>query len=347
MAALILTRTDVAGLLDLRDCITAVEDAFRQHALGTAVPPAVLAVHAEHGAFHIKAAGVRAPVPYFAAKINGNFSGNRERAGLPTIQGVIILADLTNGTPLAIMDSIEITMQRTGAATAVAAKYLSRDVPSVVTIAGCGLQSRAQLRSVAAVRPIVEVHAFDIDAAAARAFAIEMAPVVGAPIHPTPDLRRALACSDIVVTCTTSRTPIVHDGDIKAGTFVAAVGADNPDKHEIDAAVLASARVVADVLDQSAAFGDLHHALTAGVMQRRDVHAELGEIVVGRKTGRQSEADTFVFDSTGMALQDVVAAALVYERARERGVGRAVDLNAARTRVTPFHTLFTELRHRL
>ena len=118
MAALILTRADVAALLDLPDCINAVEEAFRQHALGSAVPPAVLSIHADHGAFHIKAAGVHTPAPYFAAKVNGNFSGNRERFGLPTIQGVIVLADLNNGTPLAIMDAIEITMMRTGAATA-------------------------------------------------------------------------------------------------------------------------------------------------------------------------------------------------------------------------------------
>ena len=187
-------------------------------------------------------------MPYFAAKVNGNFSGNRERFGLPTIQGVIVLADLNNGTPLAIMDAIEITMMRTGAATAVAAKYLSRDDPSVVTIVGCGLQGRVQLRSLAAVRRIIEVHAYDIRAGAARAFALEMAPVIGAPILPCADVRAALVRSDIVVTCTTARRPIVYRDDIAPGAFVAAVGADNPDKQEIDPALLASAHVVVDVL---------------------------------------------------------------------------------------------------
>ena len=109
MSTLVLTRADVAGLLTLPDCISAVEEAFRQHALGTALPPAVLGIHAEHGAFHIKAAGVRSPTPYFAAKINGNFSENYARHRLPTIQGVIVLADLTNGRPLAVMDSTEIS----------------------------------------------------------------------------------------------------------------------------------------------------------------------------------------------------------------------------------------------
>jgi alanine dehydrogenase len=343
MPALILTRADVASLLNLSDCIVAVEDAFRQHALGSAVPPAMLSLHADHGAFHIKAAGMHAPAPYFAAKLNGNFSGNRERFGLPTIQGVIVLADLDNGTPLAIMDSIEITIQRTGAATAVAAKYLSRDEPSVVTIVGCGLQGRVQLRSIAAVRTIVDVFACDIDPDAARAFAREMAPVIGAPVRPCADVRAALSRSDIVVTCTTARRPIVHRGDVKPGTFIAAVGADNPEKHEIDPALLASARVVADVLDQSATIGDLHHALAAGMMQRSDVYAELGDIVVGRAPARQSPTDIFVFDCTGMALQDVATAALVYARATERRVGVAIDINA---RNKTLATSLTESRHR-
>ena len=244
------------------------------------------------------------------------------------------LADLTNGTPVAIMDSIEITIQRTGAATAVAARYLAREGAAVVAIAGCGAQGRIQLRSIAAVRPIVEVHAYDINAAAARRFALEMAPVVGAPIRPASDLSRAVAASDIVVTCTTSRRPIVHKGQIKPGTFVAAVGADNPEKHEIEPALLASTKVVADVLDQAATIGDLHHAVAAGVMVRDDVYAELGEVVIGRKRGRQSPDETFVFDSTGMALQDVAAAALVYQRARERRVGRTIALNDV-TRLRP------------
>jgi alanine dehydrogenase len=333
MAALILTRADVARLLDLDACIAAVEEAFRQHALGTAIPPAVVGVHADAGAFHIKAAGVHAPTPYFAAKINGNFTGNRERFGLPTIQGVVVLADLANGTPLAIMDSIEITILRTGAATAVAAKYLTRDdSPLTVTIVGCGAQGRVQLRSIAAVRRIANAYAFDTDADAARRFAIEMAPVVDVPVSPVDDLARVLPVSDVVVTCTTSRRAIVRTGQVKPGAFVAAVGADNPEKQEIDPALLASSKVVVDVLDQAAAIGDLHHAIAAGAMRREDVYAELGEIVVGRKPGRQSAGDVFVFDSTGMALQDVVAAALVYERARQRRAGRSVPLNDVQKR---------------
>jgi alanine dehydrogenase len=328
MSTLILRRSDVAALLEMDDCIRVVEDAFRQHATGTAVPPQVLGVHVEHGGFHVKAAALRTPKPYFAAKVNGNFSENGKRYGLPTIQGVIVLADLINGTPLAVLDSIEITIQRTAAATAVAAKYLARDAPTVLTMVGCGTQARAQLRGLCRVRTVSEIHAYDNDISAARRYVDDMTSSIGVPIHLSDDLQASLRRSDIVVTCTTARAPILRPGELKPGAFVAAVGADSPDKQEIDPALLASTTVVADVLEQSATIGDLHHAIAAGVLRRADVYAELGEVVSGRKAGRRSDEEVIVFDSTGMALQDVATSALVYERALERGVGQRVALGA-------------------
>jgi ornithine cyclodeaminase/alanine dehydrogenase len=322
-----LTRTDVSSLLDIRDCIQAIEDAFRQHALGSAVPPAVLSVHLPNGGFHIKAAGVRQACPFFAAKVNGNFSGNPER-GLPTIQGVIVLADLTNGMPLAVLDSIEITRLRTAAATAVATKYLARPDASVVTIVGCGIQSQAQLRAVACVRSIAEVYVHDIDAEASRRFISEMEGLLNARVRAASSLRDALRKSDIIITCTTARQPILYQGDLEAGAFVAAVGADNPDKQEIDPKLLASVTVVADVLNQSVSLGDLSHAVAAGLLTPDEVYAELGEIVCGQKPGRRTADEIIVFDSTGMALQDVAASALAYQRAVDRGVGRRIDLSS-------------------
>ena len=347
MPALILTRREVASLLNLGECIVAVEEAFRAHGSGDAPIPGVLGVHVASGAFHIKAAAMMRPRAYFAAKVNGNFPGNRERYARPTIQGLIVLADLETGTPLAVMDSIEITIQRTGAATAVAAKHLARTVASTVTIVGCGVQGRVQLRSIAAVREVAAIHAYDSNLELASGFAREMAPVVGVPIDPVNDLRQALRQSDIVVTCTTSRSPIVFRGDLKPGAFVAAVGADNPEKNEIAPEVLADATVVPDVIDQALVMGDLHHAVTSGAMRREDVNAELGEVVAGRKPGRRTNDEIVVFDSTGMALQDVAAAALVYERARERRIGRLIAINENAPRQSRFLSAMSSLHHRL
>jgi ornithine cyclodeaminase/alanine dehydrogenase-like protein (mu-crystallin family) len=145
MGTIVLTRSDVAALLPLNDCIAAVEEAFRAHGLGRLAPPGALAHPVAGGGFHVKAASLTLGRPYFAAKTNGNFTHNGERFGLPRIQGVIVLCDAAHGTPLALMDSTEITSLRTGAATAVAATYLARRDASVATIAGCGVQGRVQL----------------------------------------------------------------------------------------------------------------------------------------------------------------------------------------------------------
>ena len=305
----------VRGLLSIHECIAVVEQAFRLHGEGKAPQPGVLGVHAERGTFHIKAGTLDLGRPYFAAKTNANFPGNVERYGLPSIQGVIALFDAERGTPLAILDSREITSLRTGAATAVAARYLARTDASVATICGCGVQGRTQLAAVAAVRTLTRAYAVDRDRENAVRFAREMSNELGVEVIAGTDLPAAARKSDICVTCTPSRKAILGAGDVNVGTFVAGVGADNPDKQELDPALLARSAVVVDILDQAVTSGDLHHAIAAGVMTREQVRAELGEVVAGRKRGRLHDDEIIVFDSTGTALQDVAAAAAVYEKA--------------------------------
>jgi ornithine cyclodeaminase/alanine dehydrogenase-like protein (mu-crystallin family) len=149
---------------------------------------------------------------------------------------------------------------------------------------------------------------------------------LGIPIEVSTALPSAARDSDIVVTCTTSRLPLLGAADVSPGTFIAAVGADNPDKQEISPDLMAAHTVVTDLTEQCAAIGDLHHAIAAGRMSTGDVYAELGEIVAGRKPGRRSAEEIVVFDSTGTALQDVAAAVVVYERAVAAGRGATVRL---------------------
>jgi ornithine cyclodeaminase/alanine dehydrogenase-like protein (mu-crystallin family) len=132
--------------------------------------------------------------------------------------------------------------------------------------------------------------------------------------------------SDVCVTCTPSRAPVLFRGDVRAGTFVAAVGADSPDKQELDPLLMAASVVVVDVLDQCAAIGDLHHALEAGALTRDGVHGDLAAVITGRRPGRRSRSEITVFDSTGTALEDVAAAAVVYEKALAAGAGLSVAL---------------------
>ena len=321
-----LTRRDVGMLLDLEACIAAVEHAFRLHGEGKTAAPGTMSIPVAGGGFCIKAGVLELGRPYFAAKTNANFPDNPERHSLPAIQGVIVLADAERGTPLALIDSMEITTLRTGAATAIATSHLARPDARTATIVGCGTQGRIQLRAVHTVRPLERAYACDRDLTVAQRFAREMTAALGLDVRATPDLSGAARNSDIVVTCTPSRQAIVGPDDVRPGTFVAAVGADHAEKHEIAPALLAASRVVVDVIEQAATIGDLHHALTAGALTRDDVHAELGEVVAGRKRGRCAPGETIVFDSTGMALQDVAAAAAVYERAVQTGRGLTVAL---------------------
>jgi alanine dehydrogenase len=331
LTTLVLTRDDVRRLLPVETCIEAVEAAFRDHAGGRSIPPGVLGSHVTGGGFHVKTAGLlgaEGERPTFAAKVNANFPSNPTRHGLPTIQGIVVLFDAENGRPLAVIDSIEITSLRTAAASAVAARYLARPNAATVTVCGCGEQGRSHLRALKCIRPLRRVLAFDTDAARAEAYAAQMSRELDLDIVPVRELGDATRAGDIWVTCTPSRRWFVGREHVAAGALVLAVGADNPEKHEIEPELLATSTVVVDVLEQCASIGDLHHALEAGVMRREDVYAELADVVGGRRRGRERADEIIVFDSTGTALEDVAAARLVYREALTAGAGTPVDFGS-------------------
>jgi len=281
---LLLGRSDVDRLLGLRDCIDAVENAFRLQGQGKISAPGILGVKVAGGGLHVKTSVFSADRHYIVAKLNTNFPQNRERFHLPTIQGVIVVCDAKKGVPLAILDSIDITIKRTAAASAVAAKYLARKDSSVATIGGCGQQGRAQLRAVLLVLPLTKIYAFDVNERAAIDFRKEFLPELKIDIEPVHNLASAIQNSDVCITCTTANEPFVRKEDVRPGTFIAAVGADDEHKQEIDSALIASAKVVADSLEQSCAIGDAHHAIAHGLMRKEDVYAELCEIVGAKKS---------------------------------------------------------------
>jgi alanine dehydrogenase len=318
---ILLSRSDIETLMPFGDYVEAVANAFRLQAEGQATSPPPLHIPAQGGGFHVKSASLPLGRRYVAIKTNANFPQNRRLRDLPTIQGAILLLDGDDGRPLAFLNSIEITIKRTGAATAVAARYLARPDSRTATICGCGEQGRSQLAALRHVLDIRRVFAWDRDAAAAAGFADAMAKQHGIGVEAPASLRAATLESDVIVACTPAREPYLGPGDVRSGTFIAAVGADNPDKSEIHPDLMARATVVTDILAQCATMGDLHHAIAAGRMTLEAVHAELGELVAGRRVGRSSEDEITLFDSSGTGVQDVAAAARAFELARERGVG--------------------------
>lgn len=321
---LLLSRQDVIGLLDISECIAAIEKGVRLLGEGRLPPPEIFGLHGEHGGLHVKAATWKEQTSYFVAKANANFPGNPQNHDLPTIQGVIIVCDANNGELLAMIDSIEITAQRTGAATAVAAKWLARPTSRTLTICGCGTQGVTQLQALRSVLPIERVFAFDIDPDKAERFANDASHRFEVHATAAHDLPEAVAGSDIVATCTSSTQPFIHPEHVRPGTFIAAVGADNEHKQEIDPRLFPLSKVVVDSLAQCSRLGDLHHAIAAGTIAAESVHAELADVVAGKRVGRTSDAEITVFGSTGIAIEDAAAAVFVYEKAVQSKSGTSL-----------------------
>lgn len=322
---ILLSRSDIANLMSPADYLEAVEQAFLASKAGCAPSPAPMHIAGtDGGAFHAKGAALFGARNVAAVKLNGNFPANPQH-GLPTIQGVVLLCDAQNGAVLAILDSIEITLRRTAAASALAARHLARGDARTLAIGGCGAQARAHVEALTPLFGFESVRVWDIDAAKAELFARTVALETGLRCTSVP--RDSLAPgADIIVTCTTARSPFLAGCD--PGTFIAAVGADNPGKSEIAPRLMAQSRVVVDVLAQCVAMGDLHHAIDASVMRADDVHADLGDILSGEKIGRISADQTFIFDSTGTGIQDVASALVVYERAMAQVVGTPFEFSA-------------------
>jgi ornithine cyclodeaminase/alanine dehydrogenase-like protein (mu-crystallin family) len=283
--------------------------------------------------FHVKAGLLPDETgrPFFAVKVNANFPGNPQRHGLPTIQGAALLMDGERGTPLALLGSASLTACRTAAATAVAARWLARPDSSVLTLVGCGVQGLAHLAYLAAVLPLRAAWLADRDPGAVRRCEREAARL-GLEARRAADHRVACRESDVVVTCTPGSEVLLSAGDVAPGAFVAGVGADNETKRELDPSLLRRATVVTDLREQCARMGDLHHAIDAGAVALADVHAELGEVVAGRRPGRTAADEVIVFDSTGLAIEDAAAALVAWRGALAAGRGITLDSSSSRRR---------------
>lgn len=306
---LIVTRRDIMRLMTSADYLAAAEQAFRAAMLGKANAPHPMHLPMMRGGFHAKGASMSLDRDYVAVKINGNFPSNPTELGLPTIQGAILLCDGRNGRLLAVMDSIEVTLRRTAAASALAARLLAKPDSCTVLICGCGEQGRAHAEALRAVLPVRRYLFWDRDHFRSERLAAEFGDVDSCAVQ---RLETCTEEADVIACCTTSKEPYLDR--VNPGTFIAAVGADSPEKNEIAPALMASATVVTDVVSQCAEMGDLRHAIEAGRMTKSDVHSELGEVLAGANTGRTSADQIIIFDSTGAGFQDVAAAAAIYER---------------------------------
>jgi alanine dehydrogenase len=238
---------------------------------------------------------------------------DNSQKGLPTVMATIFLNDPKTGALIAIMDGTYITNLRTGAAGGIAAKYLARKNSKVIGLVGTGAQAETQLLALQCGFKIESVKVFDQNQAKAKSFAEKMSKQLGIDVIVASSVQD-VAEADIVCTTTPSREPIVMKEWIKPGTHINAMGADAAGKEELDPGILKMAKIVVDSWAQASHSGDINIPFAKGLIKQSDIYAELGEIVVGKKPGRVNEEEITVFDSTGLAIQDISTAKYVYDK---------------------------------
>jgi alanine dehydrogenase len=317
MPTLLLDRNAVKNLMRMRDVIDAVEEAFRMCGEGRGKMPAKTYLSLEHGDFR----AMPAALPGCAGVKWVNVHPRNRSLGLPSIMAILIYSDPETGYPLAIMDATEITAYRTGAAGAIASKYLARRDLHTMGVIGAGYQAYTQILAHAELFNLISVTAFDISKAAVDRLAQSL---------PHFSIRsrsiEEAAASDVVCTLTTSRSPIVRKEWIRPGTHINAVGADAPGKQELDPSILKDAIVVVDDLTQASHSGEINVPIEKGLYSPNEVYGTLAEVIVGRNKGRTESKAITVFDSTGIAVEDVAVAKLLFEKAQGAGGYPSIDL---------------------
>ncbi|MFW9805699.1 MAG: ornithine cyclodeaminase family protein [Candidatus Thorarchaeota archaeon] len=324
---IILTQSEVQACLSMKEAIKAVKVAYSAFAQGRVQMPSVqhLDIHQYNGEVDVKSGFVE-DFGLMGTKISSGFYENHKK-GLPPGIAVIILLDLETSMPLAIMDGSHITAYRTGAAGAVAAEVLARKDSKRVGIVGTGTQGRMQLLALKELFDIQDVKVWNIERNSAEKYRDEMTKKLSVDIQVVETPNDVVSQADILVTVTPSRKALVSADVIHEGLHINAIGADGPGKQELDPLIMTRAsRIVVDSLAQCREIGEIQHALRKGLISESRIHGEIGEIINGTKAGRESADEITIFDSTGLSAQDIAAAKIVYETAKERGLGKKIDL---------------------
>jgi ornithine cyclodeaminase/alanine dehydrogenase-like protein (mu-crystallin family) len=324
---LLLTEHDVRAVLPMPDLIEAMARALGEFSAGRVVQPvrSVLEIGAEQAFFAVMPAALDAP-PALGAKLVTVYPKNHAR-GLPSHLATIVLMDHATGALVAILDGRYITEARTAAVSAVSVKLLARRGASVLAIIGSGVQARSHLEAIRHVATLTDIRVWSPDAGHREHFAHEAAVLSSLPVRAAPDARTAIRGADIIVLATSSREPVIANDDVGPGTHVCGVGACRPDQREMPTALVARARVYVDsragALKES---GDLLLPIREGAINDRHIVGELGDLAAGKVPGRIAASGVTIFKSLGMAVEDIVAAQLVVERARAAGLGQSIDL---------------------
>jgi alanine dehydrogenase len=320
---LILSRTDMMGLVTPAEYVACVEQAYRMHGEGRYYmdPKGHIVLDKYPGEWEAMPSYIEEPEAA-ACKWVSIREQNRERFALPTVFSILVYTHPETGFPLAICDGSYHTVMRTGAAAAVSAKWLARKDSKILAIVGAGHMAEGTLETCNEVFRWEQVRVWSRSQETLDHFVAAQQPKhEQLEIRPSRDLEQVVRGADVVITVTPARGPIVEDEWIGEGTHIAAVGADKGGDQELDARILQRARIFVDDIRQCRTDGEINVPLAEGVISEEDIAGEIGEVIAGKKEGRTSDGDLSVFDSTGIALQDSATVPLEYERALAAGVG--------------------------
>lgn len=310
-----------------KEALEAVAGGFRRLAEGKAAMPPIMRVDVpeNNGEVDIKTAYLQG-LDGFAVKMSSGFFNNRE-LGLPSLSGMMILLSTKTGFPQAILlDNGYLTDVRTGMAGALAARYLAPERVRTAGVIGAGAQARYQMRALRLVRDYQRVLVYSVPHDTAEIYAAEMTQELGVPVTAVDSAEEVVRESEMVVTTTPSKSPIVRAEWLHPGLHITAMGADAEEKQELHAGVFARADLIAcDRKAQVFRLGELHHALDAGILREDSDVVELGELVTGSREGRRDDEQITICDLTGTGVQDTAIALLAFERAQAAGLGMTVD----------------------
>lgn len=317
MNTLILSRKTVKGLLNMTEVIDAVEQAFRDWATGQGQMPTKAYLVLNKGDFRAMPAALPGAVGVKWVNVHTDNSS----LGLPTVMAIIIYSDSETGYPLAIMDATEITRYRTGAAAAIASKYLARRDSHTLGIIGAGRQAYTQILAHTQIFDLTQIKIFDISRAAIETL------IKFLPQHPLKECSlEETASSDIICTLTPAHAPLLKKAWLLPGTHINAIGADAKGKEELEPSILKAATVVVDDIRQASTAGEINVPIANGLFTIDEIYGTLGEIIAGKKRGRKDKNSITLFDSTGIAIEDIAVARLLYEKAKQISDHTSIDL---------------------
>ena len=323
MKTLLLKKEEVSRLICIKDVIGTVEEAYKAFNSDQVEQPGYIGIHlpAPRGEIDFKLCYYKGNEVISMKASSGGFVDNPTQYGVPSGMGTILLFDARSCALLCVMDGSLITGLRTGAAGAVSVKALARTNAKIITSIGTGNQARMQIRAINEIMKIEEIQAWDSNPETLSKYKADIESEFGIPVVMGNSKKEAVEQADILITTTRGKGSLVEADWVKPGTHIVAIGTDQQGKQELDPEIFRNAKVVVDSIMQCTEKGETWHPLNKNVITKSDIHGEIGEILLGKKLGRENDEEITIFDSTGMAIQDNTTSTKIYRNAIESKLG--------------------------